>query len=236
MAETSFASPTGWTIEVCRRHPTSSRCCERFGGTRRSGGSWPAGTSSSARIRRRHGGSKSQRAAVALSGASGVKTGSTAGAGYCLVATARRAGRELAAVVLGGRDEVFSEAAALLNHGFAAYDVRTLVSEGAPLGSVRMRGGTVPVVAGEGAGGARARAGQRGDRAARHRIGVGCVPSRERFRSGNAPRDLRWNRSRAGARPGGGSSSPEEPRGSWWGRALGALSSAVGSVIGDLMD
>ena len=29
---------------------------------------------------------------------------------------------------------------------------------------------------------------------------------------------------------------PEEPRGSWWGRALGALSSAVGSVIGDLMD
>ena len=77
-------------------------------------------------------------------GASGVKTGSTAGAGYCLVATARRAGRELAAVVLGGRDEVFSEAAALLNHGFAAYDVRTLVSEGAPLGSVRMRGAPCP--------------------------------------------------------------------------------------------
>ena len=29
---------------------------------------------------------------------------------------------------------------------------------------------------------------------------------------------------------------PEEPRGSWWGRAVGAVSSALGSVIADLMD
>jgi D-alanyl-D-alanine carboxypeptidase (penicillin-binding protein 5/6) len=82
-------------------------------------------------------------------GATGVKTGSTAGAGACLIATARRDGRELAAIVLGGRDEVFSDAAALLNHGFAAYEVRTLVEEGEPLGSLVVRGGTVSVVAAE---------------------------------------------------------------------------------------
>ena len=83
-------------------------------------------------------------------GATGVKTGFTAGSGFCLIATARRGDRELAAVVLGGRDEVFSDAAALLNHGFAAYERRALVEEGEPLGSVRVRGGEVPVVAGAG--------------------------------------------------------------------------------------
>jgi serine-type D-Ala-D-Ala carboxypeptidase (penicillin-binding protein 5/6) len=81
-------------------------------------------------------------------GATGVKTGFTAGAGYCLIATARRGDRELAAIVLGGRDEVFSDAASLLNHGFAAYELRTLVEEGEPLGSIAVRGGTVAVVAG----------------------------------------------------------------------------------------
>jgi D-alanyl-D-alanine carboxypeptidase (penicillin-binding protein 5/6) len=82
-------------------------------------------------------------------GATGVKTGSTTGAGFCLIATARRDGRELAAIVLGGRDEVFSDAAALLNHGFEAYHLRTLVEKGEALGSLAVRGGTVPVVAGE---------------------------------------------------------------------------------------
>jgi D-alanyl-D-alanine carboxypeptidase (penicillin-binding protein 5/6) len=82
-------------------------------------------------------------------GATGVKTGSTSGAGFCLIATARHDGRELAAIVLGGRNEVFSDAAALLNHGFAAYHLRTLVEEGEALGSLAVRGGTVPIVAGE---------------------------------------------------------------------------------------
>ena len=82
-------------------------------------------------------------------GATGVKTGFTTGAGACLIATARRDGRELAVIVLGGRDEVFSDAAALLNHGFVAYEARTLVEQGEPLGSLVVRGGTVPVVAAE---------------------------------------------------------------------------------------
>lgn len=81
-------------------------------------------------------------------GATGAKTGFTAGAGFCLIATAHRGDRTLAAIVLGGGDEVFSDAAALLNHGFAAYEARTLVEEREPLGTLTLRGGSVPVVAG----------------------------------------------------------------------------------------
>jgi D-alanyl-D-alanine carboxypeptidase (penicillin-binding protein 5/6) len=80
-------------------------------------------------------------------GADGAKTGLTLAAGSCLVATATRDGRRLVAIVLGAPDEAFSDAAALLNHGFDGFDERTLVSVGEPLGSVRIRGGTVPVVA-----------------------------------------------------------------------------------------
>jgi serine-type D-Ala-D-Ala carboxypeptidase (penicillin-binding protein 5/6) len=169
-------------------------------------------------------------------GASGVKTGSTSGAGYCLVATARRGGRALAVVVLGGRDEVFSEAAALLNHGFAAYHLRTLVSAGAPLGSVRVRGGTVPVVAGEEL------------EALVHVRDAGAIE-----RIVTASRSVAYPPA-SGAEVGtlrvtsGGTllgqvpvlaadlPPPEEPRGSWWGRAVGAVSSALSSVITGLMD
>ena len=168
-------------------------------------------------------------------GATGVKTGTTAGAGWCLVATARRGARELAVVVLGGRDEVFSEAAALMNHGFAAYRVRTLVEEGASLGSARVRGGTVPVVAGEQL--------------------EALVP----LRSGEIDRILRVSPS-AAYPPASGSAvgtlrltlggvtlgrvpvvvadlpAPRAPGGSWWSRAGGALAGAVGGVVRDLLD
>ena len=53
-------------------------------------------------------------------GATGLKTGHTSAAGWCLVASAEREGAELVAVVLGAREDAdrFSEAAALLDHGF----------------------------------------------------------------------------------------------------------------------
>ncbi len=54
-------------------------------------------------------------------GAIGVKTGFTASAGYCLIATAERGGPPVVAVVLGDRNEAFSEAATLLDHGFEAF-------------------------------------------------------------------------------------------------------------------
>jgi D-alanyl-D-alanine carboxypeptidase (penicillin-binding protein 5/6) len=80
-------------------------------------------------------------------GAIGVKTGFTAGAGYCLIATAQRGDRRLIAIVLGDRDEPFSEAAALLDHGFHGFRERTFVRAGEPIGTVAIRGGTVPVEA-----------------------------------------------------------------------------------------
>lgn len=80
-------------------------------------------------------------------GATGLKTGFTGGAGYCLVATAERDGRRLVAVVLGDRDEAFSEAATLLEHGFEGFEERALVRAGEAIGTVRIRGGTVSVVA-----------------------------------------------------------------------------------------
>jgi D-alanyl-D-alanine carboxypeptidase (penicillin-binding protein 5/6) len=80
-------------------------------------------------------------------GAVGTKTGTTAGAGACVVATARRDGRELVAIVLHAPQEPFSDAAALLNYGFGGWRTDTLVHAGDPSGEVQIRGGTVPVVA-----------------------------------------------------------------------------------------
>jgi D-alanyl-D-alanine carboxypeptidase (penicillin-binding protein 5/6) len=81
-------------------------------------------------------------------GAVGTKTGTTAGAGACVVATARRDGRELVAIVLHAAREPFSDAAALLNYGFDGWRKDTLVHAGDPAGAVHIRGGTVPVAAG----------------------------------------------------------------------------------------
>jgi D-alanyl-D-alanine carboxypeptidase (penicillin-binding protein 5/6) len=81
-------------------------------------------------------------------GAVGVKTGFTTQAGSCIVAVAERAGLRLVAVVLGGRDEVFSDAAILLNHGFAAFERREVISDGEPLGAVTLDGREIPVASG----------------------------------------------------------------------------------------
>jgi D-alanyl-D-alanine carboxypeptidase (penicillin-binding protein 5/6) len=81
-------------------------------------------------------------------GATGVKTGFTSAAGFCIVATAEREGERLLAVVLGERGEAFSDAAALLSYGFAAFERRTLIREGRALGTVAIDGRDVPVAAG----------------------------------------------------------------------------------------
>ena len=83
-------------------------------------------------------------------GAVGVKTGYTARAGYCVVAAAERGGRRLISVVLGSPGEPFSEAAALLNYGFAAFTPQRFVEEGRPAGTVSLPGGTVAVTTGAG--------------------------------------------------------------------------------------
>jgi D-alanyl-D-alanine carboxypeptidase len=87
-------------------------------------------------------------------GATGVKTGFTDGAGHSVVASARRGGRELVAVVLGaGEDpERFEAAAALLDLGFDAFepvavgaDLRFVVAGGAVALTVPPTPLTVPV-------------------------------------------------------------------------------------------
>ena len=60
-------------------------------------------------------------------GATGLKTGFTSGAGYCLSATAQREGMELIAVVMGAETSKGRNAACkqLLDHGFANYALFT---------------------------------------------------------------------------------------------------------------
>lgn len=167
-------------------------------------------------------------------GTSGVKTGFTAASGFCLMAMARRGDRHLAVVVLGGRDEVFSDAAALLNHGFAAYELRALVTQGEALGSVRVRGGEVPVVAGQGLD-ALVRV---PDGGVIERILSASPASAYPPPSGSVVGTLRLTLSGetlgrvpilvANLEP------PEEPTGSWWGRAAGAVSGAVASIVAGL--
>ena len=62
--------------------------------------------------------------------ATGLKTGSTDAAGYCLSATAEREGMELIAVILKGTTSAqrFADAQALLNHGFSAYTLVNLAA------------------------------------------------------------------------------------------------------------
>lgn len=64
-------------------------------------------------------------------GATGLKTGSTGNARYCLSATAERDGMELIAVVLKGETSAkrFDDAKTLLNYGFSHYALRSVAPE-----------------------------------------------------------------------------------------------------------
>ena len=86
-------------------------------------------------------------------GATGLKTGSTDAARYCLSATAERDGMELIAVILKGETSAkrFDDARTLLNWGFAGYTLKTVTPE-EPLPPVPVRLGvqeTVQPVLGE---------------------------------------------------------------------------------------
>ncbi len=65
-------------------------------------------------------------------GCDGLKTGSTNEAGYCMSATAQRGGMRLIAVVLGAGSSSarFDDAEALLDHGFANYEMYTAARAG----------------------------------------------------------------------------------------------------------
>jgi D-alanyl-D-alanine carboxypeptidase (penicillin-binding protein 5/6) len=82
-------------------------------------------------------------------GAIGGKTGYTAAAGFCVVGAAQREGVRLVAVVLGSSGEPFSDAATLLDYGYAAFDRRRLVEQGQSFGQVDVQGREVAVAAGQ---------------------------------------------------------------------------------------
>ncbi len=79
-------------------------------------------------------------------GATGLKTGFTSGAGYCLSASARRDGMELIAVTMGSPSSKIRNAAckALLDYGFANYAL--LQPEISDVGSVSVRLGKADAV------------------------------------------------------------------------------------------
>ena len=81
------------------------------------------------------------------SGATGLKTGFTSGAGYCLSASAMRDGMELIAVILKGKTspERFADAQTLLNYGFATYALKNVVPD-TPLPPVPVTLGTQATV------------------------------------------------------------------------------------------
>ena len=80
-------------------------------------------------------------------GATGLKTGYTASAGYCISATAERDGMELIAVIMKAPDEDTrsSDAKALLSYGFAAYTLAPAAPE-EPLPPVPVAMGTQDAV------------------------------------------------------------------------------------------
>ena len=79
-------------------------------------------------------------------GATGLKTGFTSGAGYCLSATAERDGMELIAVVMGAETSDIRNTACkqLLDYGFANYALVSPMPEGEP--SVEVKLGTAEQV------------------------------------------------------------------------------------------
>lgn len=78
-------------------------------------------------------------------GATGLKTGTTNGAGYCLCATAQRNGESLIAVVMGSTTTAdrFSAARKLLDFGFANYTVFDPTSLELAMEPVKVRHGVV---------------------------------------------------------------------------------------------
>ena len=82
------------------------------------------------------------------SGITGLKTGTTSQAGSCMSATAQREGLSLVAVVLGcdtGTSR-FSDAAKLLDYGFANYKIQPLVLPEGCLDDVKVKGGMESLV------------------------------------------------------------------------------------------
>ena len=76
-------------------------------------------------------------------GITGLKTGTTSNAGFCLCATAQRDGMNLVAVVLGSdtSEDRFNGAANLLNFGFANYELITPEIDASKITDIKIKNG-----------------------------------------------------------------------------------------------
>jgi D-alanyl-D-alanine carboxypeptidase (penicillin-binding protein 5/6) len=81
-----------------------------------------------------------------FSGCDGLKTGFYYEAGFNVVATARRNGLRVIAVVLGSprKEENFETAATMMSQGFLNYEMREVAKKGTPIAqTVAVKGGAV---------------------------------------------------------------------------------------------
>ena len=169
-------------------------------------------------------------------GAIGVKTGFTSRAGYCIVAAAERGDVRLVAVVLGAPAEAFSDAAALLDHGFFAYERRVLVRVGEPFGWVDLVGGRVPVAAGASLEALVPEAAGSGPTSSVRVDPTAAFPPRRGERVGTVV--FRLPGMTLGSVPlvvADVPPPPPPPAGSWWGRALAAVVDGVLGVLRALL-
>lgn len=81
-------------------------------------------------------------------GTTGLKTGTTSGAGYCLSATAQRNGLELAAVIMSGdsSQDRFEGAKKLLDYGFANFSYSEIEPELENRLALKVKGGVKPQI------------------------------------------------------------------------------------------
>lgn len=97
------------------------------------------------------------RKANFMEDATGIKTGYTAAAGYCVTASAKRGDMEVIAVIMGaktggGPNGSFANASKLMNEAFINWRMVTPAKKGAVVGQATVEKGavaTVPVVAGQ---------------------------------------------------------------------------------------
>ncbi|MCC8074215.1 MAG: D-alanyl-D-alanine carboxypeptidase [Clostridiales bacterium] len=76
-------------------------------------------------------------------GITGLKTGTTSNAGFCLCATATRDNMSLVSVVLGAKtsDDRFDKSAQLLDYGFANYRIEEIKADESKLAYVKIKNG-----------------------------------------------------------------------------------------------
>ncbi len=87
--------------------------------------------------------------------ATGIKTGFSAPAGYCVTAAAKRGDMELVCVVMGARSasgatSSFGIASKLMSQAFSQYNIATVIKKGSPVGQTPVKDGStkaVPAVA-----------------------------------------------------------------------------------------